>query len=91
MDVSRLKQTLSSIHRRRRATESYEWWDYLNYAQKLSVSSLYKFGGLLFLLRLISAYGVLSLNDHFYCKADCKKDNQSGLVARCLLQAHSPL
>ena len=44
MNVSRLKKVLSNIHRRRRKIESYEWWNYLNYAQKFSVSSLYKFG-----------------------------------------------
>jgi hypothetical protein len=44
MNLSKLKKTLSSFHRRRRAIEIYEWWDYLNYAQKFSVSSLYKFG-----------------------------------------------
>jgi len=44
MYVSKLKKALSYVHRRRRAIESYEWWDYLNYAQKFSVSSLYKFG-----------------------------------------------
>lgn len=44
MDLSRLKKTVSSIHRRRRTKESYEWWNYLNYAQKFSASSLFKFG-----------------------------------------------
>ena len=44
MNLSRLKKTLSNIHRRRRTIESYEWWDHLNYAQKFSVSSLYQFG-----------------------------------------------
>jgi len=41
---SRLKKVLSSLHRRRRNIESYEWWNYLNYAQKFAVGSLYKFG-----------------------------------------------
>jgi len=44
MSISGIKKVLSSLHRRRRVIESYEWWDYLNYAQKFSVSSLYKFG-----------------------------------------------
>jgi len=44
MVASRLKKALFSIHRRRRTIESYEWWNYLNYAQKFAVSSLYKFG-----------------------------------------------
>jgi len=44
MNLSKLKKTLSNIHRRRRNVESYEWWDHLNYAQKFSVSSLYQFG-----------------------------------------------
>jgi len=44
MSISGIKKALSSLHRRRRLLESCEWWDYLNYAQKFSVSSLYKFG-----------------------------------------------
>jgi len=34
----------TNIHRRHRNVESYDWWEYLNYAQKFSVSSLFKYG-----------------------------------------------
>jgi len=44
MNLLNIKGALSKLHRRRRAIESYEWWNHLNYAQKFSVSSLYKFG-----------------------------------------------
>jgi len=44
MDVSRLKRALSNIHRIRRTIDSYEWWNCLNHAQKVEVSSLYETG-----------------------------------------------
>jgi len=44
MSLLNVKSVLSKRHRRRRSVESYEWWNHLNYAQKFSVSSLYKFG-----------------------------------------------
>ena len=64
MNVSRLKKVLSSIHRRRRSVESYEWWNHLNYAQKFSVSSLYKFGYKINFVRQIkhSSIVVMSLD-----------------------------
>lgn len=44
MGLKRIKDTFAKLHRRRRPVESYDWWEHLNYAQKFSVSSLYKFG-----------------------------------------------
>jgi len=44
MSLLNVKRALSKLHRRRRTVESYEWWNHLNYAQKFSVSALYKFG-----------------------------------------------
>lgn len=52
------------FHRRRRAVESYDWWDLLNYAQKFSVSSLYKFGYEINFIRRVEhkSIVVMSLN-----------------------------
>jgi len=65
MSVSGIKKVLSSLHRRRRVIESYEWWDYLNYAQKFSVSSLYQFGYDISFVRKTghSSIVVMHLND----------------------------
>lgn len=44
MGLKKFTENLSNFRRRKRSVESYEWWEHLNYAQKFSVSSLYKFG-----------------------------------------------
>jgi len=66
MNLSKLKRTLSNIHRRRRTIESYEWWDHLNYAQKFSVSSLYQFGYKIDFVRHIEQSSIvfMSLNSN---------------------------
>ena len=77
MNLSRLKKTLSNIHRRRRNIESYEWWDYLNYAQKFSVSSLYKFGYKINFVRKVEHSRIV------YMSLDSKDAtvDQAGLIA----------
>ncbi len=64
MSLLNVKKVLSKLHRRRRAVESYEWWNHLNYAQKFSVSSLYKFGYEINFVRTIDhkSIVVMSLN-----------------------------
>lgn len=64
MRLLNVKSPLSKLHRRRRSVESFEWWHHLNYAQKFSVSSLYKFGYEINFVRMIDhrSIVVMSLN-----------------------------
>ncbi|KGJ94855.1 hypothetical protein GAB14E_2089 [Colwellia psychrerythraea] len=64
MSLLNVKSALSKFHRRRRSVESYEWWNHLNYAQKFSVSSLYKFGYEINFVRMIdhNSIVIMSLN-----------------------------
>ncbi len=85
MNASRLKKALSNIHRRRRAIESYEWWDYLNYAQKFSVSSLYKFGYKINFVRRVEHISIvfMSLNGNkVTIDQDGLIDNKAGIETR---------
>jgi|ETNmetMinimDraft_8_1059916.scaffolds.fasta_scaffold46517_1 hypothetical protein len=64
MSLFKVKSVFSKFHRRSRSLESYEWWNHLNYAQKFSVSSLYKFGYKIRFVRTVDHKStvVMSLN-----------------------------
>ncbi len=66
MSLLNIKRALTKLHRRHRSVESYEWWNYLNYAQKFSVSSLYKFGYEINFVRITNHKStvIMSLNDN---------------------------
>ena len=64
MNVSQLKRALRNIHRRHRSIESYGWWNYLNHAQKLSVSSLYKTGYEINFIRQIMQSSIVVMSLH---------------------------
>ncbi|RHW77169.1 hypothetical protein [Colwellia sp. RSH04] len=44
MSLKAFKNSVFNITRRRKALESYAWWNDLNYAQKLSATSLFNYG-----------------------------------------------
>ena len=66
MSILNIKRALTKLHRRHRSVESYEWWNYLNYSQKFSVSSLYNFGYEINFVRITNHKStvVMSFNDN---------------------------